>query len=298
MLATSPEPASAPKLGIIAGSTDLPRLIAESCLEQGREFIVLAVEGACQPETVEDLPHEWIRLGGLTHAITTLKQEGAEELVMAGKITRPKLSGLRPDLKATKLLARLGSTLFKGDDELIRTIISFLEDEGFRVIGVDDVTRQLLAPEGLIGSIYPDKRAQQDIEFGARIAEGIGALDIGQAVIVQNQQVLGVEAIEGTAELIKRCGPLKVEAKGGVLVKCKKPIQERRVDLPTIGIATIDQLAEAGFAGLAIEAGSTLMVDKRGIIARANELGLFIVGFSVDPSSANESHPDHAQQPA
>lgn len=272
----------APKLGIIAGSTALPRVIAEACLGKGRDCFILALEDACEAETVEDMPHEWARLGGLGKAISTLKAHGVEELVLAGKVKRPKLANLRPDLKATRLLARLGSSLLKGDDELVRSIIGFLEDEGFRVVGVDEVVEELITPEGLIGSIYPDKRTQADIEFGAKIARGIGELDIGQSVIVQHHQVLGVEAIEGTAELIRRCAPLKVDEKGGVLVKMKKPGQERRVDLPTIGVATIEQLAEAGFAGLAIEAGSSLMINRRAIASRANELGLFVLGFSVD----------------
>ena len=270
-----------PKLGIIAGATDLPRVIAEACEAQGRDYFILALEGACAPETIEGRPYAWARLGAMGKALSALKEAGAEELVMAGKVHRPKLANLRPDLKATKLLARLGSSLLKGDDELIRAIIGFLEDEGFNVVGVDEVVQELLAPEGPIGSIYPDKSAQKDIEFGAKIARGIGALDIGQSVIVQNHQVLGVEAIEGTAELIRRCGPLKLDAKGGVLVKIKKPIQERRVDLPTIGVATIEQLHAAGMAGIAIEAGATLMIDKRGIVARAGELGIFVLGFSV-----------------
>lgn len=278
-----------PKLGIIAGSSQLPRAVAEACLAKGRDVFILAIEGACEEATVEGLPHAWARLGGLGKAISTLKSEGVGELLMVGKVTRPKLANLRPDLKATKLLARLGSNLLKGDDELMRTIIGFLEEEGFHVIGADEAVAELVTPEGLLGAIYPDKRVQADIEFGARIAREIGKLDIGQSVIVQNHQVLGIEAIEGTAELIRRCGPLRVDDKGGVLVKMKKPTQERRIDLPTIGVATIEQLAEAGFAGLAIEAGSSLMIDRRAIISRANELGLFVLGFSVESDGDAES---------
>lgn len=281
-----------PKLGIIAGGTELPRIIAENCLAQGRPFFVLALEDACDAATTEGLPHSWARLGAIGKAITALRHEGVEELVMAGKVQRPRLAALRPDLKATRLLSRLGSNLLKGDDELLRTIIEFLEEEGFRVVGVDAVVEGLLAPEGLLGSHYPDKRAQADIEYGAHIARGIGELDIGQSVVVQNHQVLGIEAIEGTAELIRRCGYFKTDEKGGVLVKLKKPSQERRADLPTIGVATIEQLHAAGFAGIAVEAGSTLMIDRRGIINRANELGIFVVGFSVEPFA--EAHTANA----
>lgn len=270
------------KLGIIAGSTELPRVIAQSCQHNGRDFFILALEDACDLETVEDMPHEWARLGALGKAIAKLKSEGVQQLVMAGKVTRPKLANLRPDLKATKLLARLGSNLFKGDDELLRTIITFLEDEGFSVVGVDEVVSELVTPEGLIGNVQPDKRTQADIEYGVTIARGIGKLDIGQSVIIQNHQVIGVEAIEGTDALIKRCETLRVDDKGGVLVKVKKPNQEARVDLPTIGVATVERIAECGFSGVAIEAGSSLMLNRKAVAKRADELGVFILGFTVD----------------
>lgn len=270
-----------PKLGIIAGSTELPAYVVKSCQKQGRDFFVVALEDAAEEATVEGAPHEWVRLGAIGKAINTLKQEKVKEVVMAGRVQRPRLANLRPDLKATKLLARLGSNLLKGDDELLRTIIRFLEDEGFTVVGVDDVVEDLITPEGLVGSIYPDKRTQSDIGFGAKIAKGIGALDIGQSVIVQNHQVLGVEAIEGTDGLIRRCADLKIEEKGGVLVKVKKPQQEVRIDLPTIGVATVERIAEYGFAGIAVEAGGSLMLDRDAIARRADALGVFVLGFTV-----------------
>lgn len=276
-----PENIPLPKLGIIAGSTDLPHILMQACEAQEREFFVLALEDACEQDIPDHIPHEWMRLGALGKAISALKRENVEELVLVGKVKRPKLSNLRPDLKATKLLARLGSNLLKGDDELLRTIINFLEEEGFRVVGVDDIAKDLVTPEGLIGSIYPDKRAQADIEFGAKIARGIGALDIGQSVIVQNHQVLGVEAIEGTDRLIERCAALKVEERGGILVKVKKPNQEARVDLPTVGVETVERVAAAGFTGIAIEAGSSLMLDRKAIARRADALDIFVIGFSV-----------------
>lgn len=270
-----------PKLGIIAGSGDLPRTLINACISQGRPYFVLALEDSTSEETVADTPHAWVRLGALGKALNILRQEGCEELVMAGRVARPKFSSIRPDLKGTKLLTRLGSNLLTGDDELLTSIVHFLEEEGFRVIGADSIVRELLTPEGLIGSIYPDKRSQTDIEFGAKIARSIGSLDIGQAVIVQNNLVLGVEALEGTDELIRRCALLKPEEKGGVLVKAKKPNQEGRVDLPTIGINTVHALAEAKFAGIAIEAGASLMLDRRAVARMADQLGIFIIGFSI-----------------
>jgi DUF1009 family protein len=272
-----------PKLGIIAGEGELPRAIIEACEATGREFYVLAIEEAAEEDTVIRAhgQYAWIRLGAIGKALELLKKQGVEELVMAGRVTRPKISALRPDLKATKLLAKLGSNLLTGDNKLLSKIVEFLEEEGFKIIGAEEVVRDIITPEGLIGSIYPDKRSQADIEFGARIATDIGKLDIGQAVIIQNQQVLGIEAVEGTDALIKRCALLKNEEKGGVLVKVKKPQQEGRVDLPTIGIPTVENVAASGFSGIALQAGASLILNRREVARRADQLGIFIIGFSI-----------------
>lgn len=272
-----------PKLCIIAGRGELPRTLIQACEASGRPYYVLAVEDAADEETVAltNDNYTWCRLGAIGKALDIMRKEGVEEIVMAGSVSRPKLSGLRPDLKGTKLLARLGSSLLGGDNELLSSIVEFLEEEGFRVTGVEAVVQDLLAPEGLIGSIYPDKKAQADIAYAARIARTVGELDIGQAVIVQNNQVLGIEAVEGTDALIRRCADLKTEDKGGVLVKVKKPQQERRVDLPTIGIDTVERVAGCGFAGIAVEAGASLIINRREVARAADKLGIFVVGFSI-----------------
>ena len=270
-------------LGIIAGAGDLPRTLIQVCKSTGRAYFLLALEEAADGASAEEAgpDHAWVRLGAIGKAITLLRAHNVSEVVLAGKVRRPKLSTLRPDLKGTKLLAKLGTQLMTGDNELLSGVVEFLEEEGFRVIGVDEIVHELLAPEGLIGSIYPDKRVQSDIEFGARIARAIGALDIGQAVIVNNQQILGVEAVEGTDALIARCAALRQEERGGVLVKAKKPQQDRRADLPTIGRSTVENLAAHGFSGVAVEAGSALIVDQSSVARLADQYGIFVVGFSV-----------------
>jgi hypothetical protein len=273
---------SLPKLGIIAGRGELPRTLIHACEHSGRPYFVLALEDAADEDTVAATGdnYAWIRLGAIGKALELLHKQQVKEVVMAGYVSRPKLSTLRPDLKGTKLLAKIGSQLLTGDNELLNSIVEFLEDEGLQVVGAEDVVRDLVAPEGLIGSHYPDKRAQSDIAFGARIARAIGELDIGQAVVVQNQKVLGVEAVEGTDALIARCATLR-DDKGGVLVKVKKPQQERRVDLPTIGVATVQNVAKSGLAGIAIEAGASLIINRREVARTADALGIFVVGFTM-----------------
>jgi DUF1009 family protein len=198
-------------LGIIAGGGYLPRQLIDSCLREGRAVFVVAVEGETDPATVEGIPHAWLRLGAMGEALAQFRNAGAQELVLAGKINRPSLSSLRPDAAGAKLLARLGLSLFGGDATIFKTIVAFLEEQGFRVVGIDDLLRDLVAPEGPLGKILPDKQSQKDIETGARVVKAIGALDIGQAVIVKSGLVLGVEAAEGTDALIERCATLKGE---------------------------------------------------------------------------------------
>jgi len=270
-------------LGIIAGGGELPRVLIQACIESNRPFYVLALEDAADEETtfIAGKQHTWIRIGAIGKALDILRKHHVTELVMAGRVTRPRIASLRPDMKGAKLLARIGGQFMSGDNELLASVVNFFEEEGFTVTGAEDLVKELITPEGMIGSIYPDKRAQTDIETGARIARAIGALDIGQAVIIHNGITLGIEAVEGTDGLIVRCAPLKGDEKGGVLVKVKKPQQEKRVDLPTIGVATIERLAECGFAGVAVEAGASLILNRREVARRADALGVFVIGFSI-----------------
>lgn len=274
---------SLPTLGIIAGGGELPRILIQACEESSRPYFVLALEDSADDATAQlaGANHAWVRLGAIGKALDLCRKHGVRELVMAGRVSRPRIASIRPDIKGAKLLARISGQWLSGDNELLSSIVNYLEEEGFRVAGAEEIVKDLIAPEGMIGSIYPDKRAQADIEIGARVARAIGALDIGQAVIIHNGITLGVEAVEGTDGLIARCASLKNDEKGGVLVKVKKPQQEKRVDLPTIGVSTVERLAECGFAGVAVEAGASLIVNRREVARRADQLGVFVIGFSI-----------------
>jgi len=149
------------------------------------------------------------------------------------------------------------------------------------MIGADDVVSDLLAPQGLLGAIAPEAEAKADIALGIEVALGLGALDVGQAVVVQQGLVLGVEAAEGTDALIERCAGLRRSGFGGVLVKVKKPGQERRADLPTIGVSTVTAVAAAGLGGIAVEAGGTLVMDRVAMAAAADRAGVFVIGVPV-----------------
>lgn len=270
----------AAKLGILAGGGALPGRLVEVCRETGREVFVLAFEGQTDPATVNGVEHAWTRLGKAGSAVDTLRKAGVEELVMAGTIDRPSLSELKPDLRVLKFLVKAGANRL-GDDGLLRAVIGGLEDEGFRVLGMDELLADLIAREGPYGRLGPDQAALQDIERGIAVARALGAADVGQAAVVQQGIVLGVEAVEGTDRLLARCAELRRAGPGGVLVKISKPQQEARVDLPTIGARTVKNAAAARLRGIAVEVGRALVVDRAAVAAAADATGLFVVGVRV-----------------
>ena len=270
------------KLGIVAGGGELPARLIEVCRQRGREVFVVALEGHTDPGTVHDVEHVWVRLGAASAAIEPLRAAGVRELVMAGPIKRPSLAELRPNLKVAGFFAKIGKRAL-GDDGLLRAVIHGIEEEGFHVVGVDEIVRDMTAEAKTYGRHAPDEQAWRDIERGIEVAKAIGAQDIGQAAVVQQGIVLGLEAVEGTDALLARCAGLRRDGPGGVLVKVQKPAQERRADLPTIGVRTLRAAAAAGLRGIAVEAGGTLIVDAEAVTALADESGLFLFGIAIEP---------------
>ncbi|GAB4374757.1 MAG: UDP-2,3-diacylglucosamine diphosphatase LpxI [Kiloniellaceae bacterium] len=276
----APPPGTGP-LGIVAGGGTLPRRLVEVCRDSGRATFVIAIEGHTDPATVAGADHLWIRMGQSEKAIAALRQAGAEELVLVGAVKRPSMTELRPDRMTFKFFARIGFRAL-GDDGLLGAVVKELEAEGFTLRGVDEFLSDLLAQEGRFGQIDPDESAWRDIRRGIEVVRAMGAADVGQATVIQDGLVLGVEAVEGTDALLARCGPLRRAGPGGVLVKLSKPGQERRADLPTIGMKTVEEAAAAGLRGIAVEAGATLVVDAPAVAAAADRAGLFLVGIRAD----------------
>jgi len=278
-------------LGILAGNGALPRRIVESCRAAGRPVFVVALEGEADQATVADVPHAWCRLGAAGTALDLLHANAVTDLVLAGGVRRPSLSALRPDWRATKFFARIGYRGL-GDDGLLSVVAISLKQEGIRVLGAEELlASDNLLPEGALGRCRPNAQACGDIEHGLRVARAIGALDIGQAVVIQQGFVLGVEAVEGTDGLLRRCAELRRDGPGGVLVKAAKPGQERRVDRPTIGPLTVNLATAAGLQGIAAEAGMTLVVDRAETIRAADQAGLFVVGVPVPEQGAMTKGP-------
>jgi hypothetical protein len=272
-----------PKLGIIAGGGDLPIRLAGAAQAEGREVFILGLTGQADPDSFAGVAQAWIRLGEAGKGIEILKANGIGDLVMAGRVRRPSLLDLKPDWRTARFFARLGLLQAVGDDSLLKAVIAELEGEGFRILGAEAILAGVLAEEGPWGRIVPDDAARSDIARALAVARGLGALDVGQAVVAQQGIVLGVEAAEGTDQLLVRCGELRRGGPGGVLVKIAKPGQERRVDLPTIGVETVRRSAAAGLRGIAVEAGAALVVDRAAVVAAADAAGLFVYGVAAAP---------------
>jgi UDP-2,3-diacylglucosamine hydrolase len=269
-----------PKLGIIAGKGELPALILDAVRAEGRPVFVLALEGQTAPNLVAECNHAWIPMGAIGRGIDALKQAGVIQVVFAGGVRRPSLLKFGLDGRGAKLLAKIGKAAL-GDDRLLTVLINELENDGLSVVGADDILGDLLAEAGPLGRHVPDELANEDISRGIEIAQSLGRLDVGQAVAVQQGIVLGVEAIEGTDALISRAGAVAREGPGGILVKIKKPCQERRADLPTIGRSTVEACVRAGLRGIAVEAGATLILGRSEVIEAADAAELFIIGIKA-----------------
>jgi UDP-2,3-diacylglucosamine hydrolase len=266
-------------LGIIAGGGTLPAQLVSAAGAEGRKTFVIALEGFCD---VSALPagtvHETLPLGAASRMIAALRAADADEVVLAGQVRRPGLMELKPDIKALAVLTR-ASLKGLGDDGLLGLVREALEGEGFRLIGAADVLPALLAGEGLLAGKEPDEQAMADIQRGRAVLDSLGPVDVGQAVVVQQGIVLAVEAIEGTDAMLRRSGTLKREGQGGVLIKCAKPGQDHRLDLPTIGPATVKEAKAAGLRGIAVSSGSCQILDHEAVNRAIAAAGMFLYGL-------------------
>ena len=270
-------------LGIIAGGGDLPKAIADSAREAGREVFVVTI-GA--DDWVDAYPHEAVTLGEVGRLLKILRGVGCTDLVLAGKLARPKFSELKLDTKGVMVAPRMIAAARKGDDALLRSVVETFEREGFQVFGAQDAAPGLLAAAGVMGRVKPSADDETDITAAFKIVRALGELDVGQAAVVCEGLPLAVEAAEGTDAMIARIATLPAHFRGdekhrkGVLVKAPKPIQDRKTDLPVIGLTTVRNAAAVGLAGIAVEAGGALILGRRAVIEEADKLGLFVVGVA------------------
>lgn len=257
---------------IIAGKGSLPRIVKDHL--PGAKVVGY---DSYPPDIETDLI---VSFGEVGKVLNFAKENNCTKIVFAGAMQKPDLSKLNPDSEGRKLLAKIvaGKLFsFRGDNNILTKVISFVESRGIEVVAAHEIVKDIVAQSGAIGSVQPSEQALEDIKLGMNAAHELGRLDIGQAVVVEDGVVLGMEGVEGTEFLISRAGALK-KSYGGVLVKACKPQQDLRVDLPSIGEKTMLQMAAAGVSGVAVEAGKSLLLDKAEMIRFADQAGIFIYG--------------------
>ncbi len=271
------------KLGIIAGGGALPARIVASCRLQNTPYRLIRIVGAADKSLLE-LPGDDCGIGETGKMLRILKEEACDAVVFAGVVKRPDFTNLKVDWRGAALLPKAVAAAVRGDGALLRLMVETAESEGLKVVGAEETVGGLAAPKGALGAITPTAASFDDIKKATAVIRALGPFDVGQAAVVANGLVLAVEAAEGTDAMLARCAglPEQLKGTGGVLVKCPKPAQERRIDLPTIGPDTINRADAAQLSGIAIEAGSALVIDRKATAKLADELGLFVYGFSDD----------------
>lgn len=275
---------SAP-VAIIAGGGTLPFAVADSLMTRGMTPVVFALKGNCDPAQAARFRHHWISVGQVGRVMTLLRAEKCRDVVFIGTLVRPALTEIRLDWGTLRVMKTVLASFRGGDDHLLSGIGRILERGGFRMVGIKDVAPDLLMPLGSLTRRVPDQTEVADIAKGQAVLQALSPFDIGQAVVVIDNHVVGVEGTEGTDGLLARIAQLRVDGRirakagRGVLVKAPKSGQDLRYDLPTLGPRTAEGVAAAGLAGIATVAGHTLLAEPQKLVGAADAAGLFVVGL-------------------
>jgi UDP-2,3-diacylglucosamine hydrolase len=277
-------------LAIICGGGSFPGAVADAVAARGRQPVMFGIKGWADPAVIGRYVHHWIALGQAGRFFRLAKAENCREVLFIGAVLRPPLTALRLDWHTIKLMPRVIRFFRGGDDKLLSGVAGVAESGGLRVVGVKDVAPELFVPEGVLGTHQPSARDYGDIDRALKLITTLGPFDVGQAAVVADGHVIAVEAAEGTDHMLarivelRRLGRVSAPARVGVLVKAPKPGQDRRFDLPSIGPRTIELVAGAGLAGLAVTAGSTMIAEAEVAIAAADRERIFVVGVR-EPSA-------------
>jgi lipid-A-disaccharide synthase len=266
-------------IGIICGEGNYPRLVARACVDKGLDFCLVFLNGFCDANNWPQVANISVNLGEVGRTIDFFRENGVRKIVFAGRVKRPNFRQLSVDRKGKSWLLKLKKSIFAGDDGLLKAVAELVQKEKFEIISGTSLLDDIFFAEGVFSLRAPSASDQDDIAVGLSAARELGLSDLGQSVIVSNKKVLGKEDENGTNALIEKCGP---EAKkGGILIKISKPQQDTRLDLPTIGVETIEMLHKNHFDGVVVEAGKCIVLNKEEVIKRANELNMFISAIQV-----------------
>ena len=264
-------------IGVIYGSGDYSKQVVEACINKKIACCIVFVSEFVEKFSSE-VPYIHTKIGKIGAAIDFFHQNNVNKIIFAGAVKRPNFKELSLDAKGTAWLLKLGKSIFAGDDVLLKAVADLLRSEGFEIISGTDFIDDVFVQNRVLSEKKPTELEWMDIKKGFEVAKTIGSLDIGQSVVVCNGDVLGIECVEGTDELIKRCVSLRKQQTGGILVKVSKPQQDQRLDLPTVGLNTIKNLHKHGFSGIAIESGHCIVIDKENFIKQINDFSMLFVG--------------------
>ncbi|ADD69052.1 protein of unknown function DUF1009 [Denitrovibrio acetiphilus DSM 12809] len=255
-------------IGLIAGYGELPLIAAKNLIKDGHELVIIAL----YEEVTADLGSlgvtvEKVSVTQVGKIIKLLKNNNSDRVLFAGKVNKSLLfSDLKFDLTAMKLLATLPN---RKDDTIMDVICHELNANGIEVMEQSEALYPLYLGKGIYSKKKPSKVQMEDIEFGLEVARELGRLDIGQTVVVKNKAVMALEAIEGTDKAVVR--GCSLAGKGAVIVKCAKPSQDKRFDIPTVGVDTLKNIADNNGKVIAVEAGTTFVVDVDSCVRYADE---------------------------
>ena len=271
------------KLGLIAGGGALPVSVAARCEAEGRPVFVVRLAGFADVHLAR-YPGLDAGMAEFGRILSALKKAGCTAVCFAGTVSRPDFRTLKPDMKGAALMPGIIAAATRGDDALLRKILSVFEGEGYAIEGADDILGGETLPAGALGAVRPTDDQLSDLRKALHVAEKAGELDIGQGAVVCQGLVLAVEAQEGTDAMLARVAGLPADLRGsarerkGALGKAPKPIQDMRVDMPVIGARTVEMAAAAGLAGVGGVAGRLILIDRAGLMEAADRLGLFVWG--------------------
>lgn len=259
---------------VIAGSGSLPERVISRLEELQADFFVVSIEGF-GPEK-----YPQFAIGEVGRILETIKEKKATEIIFCGAVKRPSFRSLKLDSVGKTWLRKLGVRAFLGDDALLKGLRKLLKLEGLEIVSPQEILSTLLTPRGVLTDAKPSESDMRDIARGIFVLNATSKADIGQAVVVQDGIVLAIEAAEGTDSMLERATSLKPSTeKGGVFVKTSKEGQDQALDLPTIGTHTVEMVARSGFAGIALGAKASQIVDFEDTVSLANKKGLFLLGF-------------------
>ena len=283
-MSAAPDLSQEAPLALICGGGSLPLAVADSVAARRRGVLLFPLHGAANPADFEHRPHHWLYFGQSGKFARLARAAGCRDVVFIGSLVRPAFWQIRPDFKTLKLMPRVAAAFRGGDDHLLSSIGRLFEQEGFRLLGAHEVAPEILMPQGTLGRVQPSERDRVDIALGLDYLHAAGPYDVGQAVVVAGKHVLAVEAAEGTDQMLARVaemratGRVRAPAGSGVLVKAPKHGKDQRFDLPSIGPQTIDGVARAGLAGIAVVAGETIVAEPELLVQAADRANIFVVG--------------------